>query len=301
MQFWQRLGSELVIILVVILGLTGCSEVNHQASSKKIKVVSSVNFYGETAKAVLGHYGKATNLINNSTQDPHDFTPTPRDAEAVTNANLIVSNGLGYDSWMNGLARDAKHSGQLKVGSNVDHLTFGANPHVWYNPKTMSRLAGELAKKFGQIQPAHRRFFTKNARKYQRSLAMITTQINWIKHHRQNSRVDVSEPVFDYSLSQMGYQVHDPGFAKAVENGSDPTPEEIHRVRNDLTHHRIAFWVQNTQAESSITKNLVQLAKTEHVPILRVTETMPNHSNYQNWLMKQNYALEQIQVKERQP
>ena len=35
----------------------------------------------------------------------HDFDPTTADAKKLTKANIIVANGLGYDSWMNKLAK----------------------------------------------------------------------------------------------------------------------------------------------------------------------------------------------------
>ena len=295
---FRRLKCSLLIITAAFLFLSGCG-VQHPKRERGINVVSSVNFYGATAQAVLGHYGHVTSIIKNSSIDPHDFNPTPRDAESISGANFVISNGLGYDSWMNSLSQDAKHARRIQVGPQLLGKSVRSNPHVWYQPGTMPRLADYLAKRFGQQDPAHRVAFYRNAKRYDRSLAPLRTQITWLKDHRQKSKVDVSEPVFDYALHRMKYQVNDPGYAKAVENGTDPSPEEIRGVQNDIKHHRIAFFVENTQASDSIVNNLVRLAHRHHVPVMKITETMPNHLSYRAWMMKQNYRLEKIQLRER--
>lgn len=298
MKRFKKLGCSLLVTITALLFLTGCG-VRHPQHHRGINVVSSVNFYGATAKAVLGHYGHVTSIIKNSSIDPHDFNPTDRDAENVSKANFVISNGQGYDEWMNSLSRDAPHARRIKVSQDLLHLSKYGNPHVWYRLDTMPKLANYLAKRFSQKDPRHRREFYRNARRYDRSLRILNVQMNWLKHHRQKSAVDVSEPVSDYALARLGYHVDDSGYAKAVEHGTDPSPEEIRGVQQDLKRHRIAFFVVNTQASDAIVNNLVKMARRYHVPVMKVTETMPNGSSYRSWMMRQNYRLEMIQAKEK--
>ncbi|WP_236747678.1 metal ABC transporter solute-binding protein, Zn/Mn family [Acetilactobacillus jinshanensis] len=299
MKLFKKLGCSLLLVMTALLFLSGCST-ERPSRANGINVVSSVNFYGTTAKAVLGHYGHVTSLIKNSSIDPHDFTPTVRDAERVSQADFVISNGLNYDNWMNSLSQDAPHAKRIKVGQTLLHQPLKSNPHVWYRLNTMPELANYLAKQFSKKDPAHRKFFYRNAHHYDHSLAILKTQINWLKHHRQKSRVDVSEPVFDYELREIGYQINDPSYAKAVEHGTDPSPEAIRSVQNDIKHRRIAFFVENTQASDAIVNNLVKLAHRHHVPVMKITETMPNGMNYRSWMMKQNYRLEMIQAREKE-
>ncbi|XIF20613.1 MAG: metal ABC transporter substrate-binding protein [Acetilactobacillus jinshanensis] len=298
MKLLKKLGCSLLVTITALLFLSGCGA-RHPTSSRGINVVSSVNFYGATAKAVLGRYGHVTSIIKNSSIDPHDFNPTDRDAEAVSKSDFVISNGLGYDDWMNSLSRDAPHAKRIRVGLTLLHKSLQSNPHVWYKLQTMPKLAYYLAKRFSQKDPAHRKEFYRNARRYVNSLDVIRTQIDWLKHHRQSSRVDVSEPVFDYQLREMGYRINDSAYAKAVEHGTDPSPEAIRGVQNDLRNRRIAFFVDNTQASDAIVDNLVKMAHRYHVPVMKITETMPNGSSYRTWMMKQNYRLEMIQAKEK--
>ena len=113
-----------------------------------------------------------------------------------------------------------------------------------------------------------------------------------------NRQVAVSEPVFDYALSNLGYQVMDRHFAKAVEDGSDPSPKDIAELQAAIKNHQIAFFVNNSQASNSVVKNLVKLAQQNNVPVLNVTETKPKGKTYTEWMLNQYKALAAIQKRE---
>lgn len=294
MKKWKRIIFSLMIGFCGILLLSGCD--NQKSVPHKIRVVSSLNFYGETARTVLGQYGDVTSLINNSSVDPHDYTPTIRDAKRVTNANFIIENGLGYDRWMQSLSRDAKKAQSIKVGQQVAHKRIGQNPHIWYRKQTLPKLSFLLAKKFSIKDPKHRHYYYQNARKFVTNLKHLDHQRNVIKRStiHKSEFVDVTEPVFNYTLTNLGFKVHDPGFSKAVENGTDPSPAEIRHFQNDLKHHRISFMVMNSQASDSIVNNLVHLAHHYHIPVLKVTETMPNQDDYYQWMHSENGQLLKI-------
>ena len=294
MRIIRKFKGGLLVILAAFLLLTGCQahHVHHYAG---INVVSSVNFYGNAAQAVLGRYGHVTSLINNSSLDPHDFNPVAYDAEAVSNADVVIDSGLGYDSWMTSLVRDAPHAQQIEIGEQLLHKHKSDNPHIWYQAQTMPKLVEALANRFSRLDPRERSFFQRRARRYVRSLQPLAKEISYVRSHRRQRSVDVSEPVFNYSLREMGYRVHDPSYAKAVEDGADPSPEAIRGVQNDIKHRRIAFFVQNSQASDAIVNNLVKLAHRYRIPVVRVTETMPDHIDYQTWLMREYREVIQAQ------
>ena len=289
----SRFKCGLLIILVAFFFLSGCT---HSSSTRPrtIHVTASVNFYGDVAKAVLGDHGRVSSLIRTSGVDPHDFQPTPKDAETISKSNVVLMNGLGYDQWFRDLTRDVPHAKLISVGNLINKRT-GDNPHVWYRTQTMPKLANDLANQFGRIEPEHRQDFKRNAKRYVDSLRPVNVLLNRLRWHVRKRQVDVTEPVFDYSLHDLGYRIHDHGYSKAIEIGIDPTPEEIRGVQTDLKNHRVAFLVQNVQTSNSLTRHLVRLARQHHVPILKVSETMPNRKNYRSWMLKQDLQLAKIQ------
>lgn len=282
--WWALIGSLLIILLLMIVTTPAKSP-----SKKPIRVVASLNFYGEAAQKVAGKYGKVDSLINNSAVDPHDYQPSIRQSQQVSNADFIIENGLGYDHWMDKMiVANDNHPQVIKVGVAIAHAKNGDNEHVWYQPQVMIKLTNRLAADFSQKDPQHRNYYQARARAYVQQLNQQDKLIKQAKANmHQNDRVAVSEPVFDYSLATMGYHITDPHFAKAIEDGDDPSPHDISAIQSDIRHHRLAFFVENPQSSSKTVDNLTCLAKKHHVPVIQVTETKPDNESYTEWMRRQ--------------
>lgn len=277
-----------IIGLVGLLALvtTACANKKEAASqSDKISIVTTTNVYSDIAKNIVGKYGTATAIIDKSSVDPHDFDPTTADAKKLTKANIIVANGLGYDSWMNKLAKSVNKKPVL-VGEDLMGLKNGDNPHIWYNLNMPTKYVDYLVKRLSKLDKKHAAYFKANGKKY---LAKVDKIKKLVKTDKSNKKpVFVSEPVFDYALKEAGYKIGDKEFEEAIENGTDPSPKMINKMNTDIKEKKIAFFVNNTQASSSTVKSFVKLAKKNGVPVLNVRETIPNHTIYLTW-MKENY------------
>jgi zinc/manganese transport system substrate-binding protein len=278
-SFWGLIG-------VIALLVSACSNrSNSTSNSGKVSIITTTNVYADIAKNVVGKYGTAKAIISNSSTDPHDFEPTTADAKELTKANIIVANGLGYDSWMNKLASSVSKKPVL-VGEDLMGLKKGDNPHIWYNLSMPTKYVNYLVKRLSKLDKKHAAYFKANGDKY---LAKINQVKQLVKTNKKNSKpVFVSEPVFDYALKEAGYKIGDKGFEEAIENGTDPSPKMINQMNNEIKAKKIAFFVNNTQASSSTVKSFVKLAKENNIPVLNVRETIPNHTTYLAW-MKENY------------
>ena len=104
MRRFIRIVVALGAALVVLLGLIVFSGGSVHRSAKPIRVAAGLNFYGEAARAVAGRYGTTTIFIKNAAVDPHDYQPGTEQARQVATSNVIITNGLGYDTWLNKLA-----------------------------------------------------------------------------------------------------------------------------------------------------------------------------------------------------
>ena len=274
--------------LVTLLSLitVGCSnKQNSTHQSDKISIVTTTNVYSDIAKNIVGKYGTATAIIDKSSVDPHDFDPTTADAKKVAQANIIVANGLGYDSWMNKLAKSVDKKPVL-VGEDLMGLKSGDNPHIWYNLDMPTKYVDYLVKRLSKLDKKHAAYFKENGEKY---LAKIDKIKKLVKANKDDQKpVFVSEPVFDYALQEAGYKIGDKKFEEAIENGTDPSPKTINEMNNAIKEKKIAFFVNNTQASSSTVKSFVKLTKKNNIPVLNVRETIPNNTTYLAW-MKENY------------
>lgn len=274
-------------LLALVLTLTACSTKREaNTNNHKVDIVTSTNIYANIAKNVVGKHGEVQAIIKNGDTDPHDFEPTTNSAKEVANANIVISNGLGYDDWMTKLA-DSNDIHMTKVGEELMGLKQGDNPHIWYNLDMPKKYVNYIVKRSSKIDPKHASYFRKNGQTYLnkiQSIKQLAAKID-AKHAKP---VYVSEPVFDYALERCHFKIGNPAFEEAVENETDPSAQVVHNMQESIKHKKISFFVNNVQASSSTVNGMVKLASQNQIPVLKVRETMPNGTNYYHW-MKNNY------------
>jgi len=289
------ISVALLAIFAVACGSNGAAK-QSSSNGSKIQVVASLDFYGEVAKAVGGNKVSVQSIINNPAVDPHDYEPTTKVGKSVASADLVVASGIGYDGWMDKVVKSTdKSKNYLRVADDLMNKKEGDNEHIWYDPRTMPKLANTLADKFAKKDPADKATFKANAKKYIASLDNLNTLINKLKSKVNGQLVDVSEPVFGYALDYLGYKVNDDHFSKSTEDGTDYSAKDIHGIETDIKEKKIAFFVNNIQASSKTVNQLVKLAEQNNVPVLKVTETLPKGKNYRTWMTSQYQQLEKIQ------
>ncbi|WP_225418481.1 metal ABC transporter solute-binding protein, Zn/Mn family [Lacticaseibacillus daqingensis] len=276
--------------------LSGCQ--TKASQDKGLQVVASVDFYGEVAKAVVGTHGTVTSVIDKLDVDPHDYEPTTEVAKTVANADIVIDNGGGYDSWMTKLIAADSGNTTTVTAAKVVGIKDGENEHIWYKPDVMPKMATALAKAFGQRDPAHKQAYADNAAAYIKKLQPLLKQIDALKARAVGQKVAVSEPVFSNALSYLGYTIVNDHFAQAVEESTDPSPKDIRALEAQIQGKQIAFFVQNTQVESKIVTNIVKQVRAAGIPVLQVTETMPAGKTYTSWMTAQYNQLKAIQTKQ---
>jgi zinc/manganese transport system substrate-binding protein len=274
---------------MLLLGAWGCGSTTNSTDGK-IVAVAGENFYGDLVARVGGDRVDVTSIISDPAVDPHTYESNARSAEAVADATLVVENGLGYDAFLDHLIGASPRSDRKVV--NVQQLlglTDGSNTHVWYDPATMPRVARAVADALAQIEPAGKAGFEANLKTYLDSFAPLTARIAEIKARYPGTPVAYTEPVPGYLLTALGFQTLTPqGFAKAIENGTDPAPADVATERDLLTGHKVRLLLYNSQAMSPVTESIKSLAGESGVPVVGVSETIPRQNeSFVDWQLAQ--------------
>ncbi|WP_312398947.1 metal ABC transporter solute-binding protein, Zn/Mn family [Leuconostoc lactis] len=289
----KKLIAVLAIIVIAIVGFAAFKgSETPQKATNKISIITSTDFYAELAQTVVGDHGTATAIIKHDNISPEDYEPTTAVAKKVNGTDIVIANGLGYDAWLTKLAKSSPKSQLVEVGEDVLHDKMGQNPHLWNDPNTMIQSAHYLADLLSKKDPAHKSDYQANAKKYIASLQPITDLVAQLKAKSNQQDVAQTEPVFEYMLDALGYHVMDNDFSEAIEEGNDPSPATLSALKTAITSHKIAFIVNNKQTTSSTVTNIINLAKANHIPVVNVTETIPNGEHYVSWKLAE---LKQIQ------
>ncbi|HEX8865104.1 MAG TPA: zinc ABC transporter substrate-binding protein, partial [Lentzea sp.] len=108
-------------------------------------------------------------------------------------------------------------------------------------------------------------------------------------------KVVATEPIAHYLLDETGAEDVTPeAFSKAIEEESDVPAAALAATNQLVEGKQINVLVDNTQTENQVTKGIVEKAKSAGIPVVAVTETLPDGvTSYLDWMSKQVDALSQ--------
>lgn len=272
------------------LAATGASTgKNASVGSGSIVAVGAENEYANVIGQIGGKYVTAEAIMSNPNTDPHTFEASPSVAREVSAAQLVVQNGLGYDTFMNTIENASPNSGRkvIDVQRLLDLPNTTPNPHLWYKPTTMPAVAKAIAADLSQIDPAHASYFTTNATTFINSLTAWKDAIATFKATYPNVPVATTEPVADYMLQAAGTDNMTPwSFQADIMNGVDPSPQDVTIERSLFTRHKVRVFLYNQQVTDTLTESFIALARQHGIPVVGVYETMPTPGyDYQSWML----------------
>jgi zinc/manganese transport system substrate-binding protein len=260
-----------------------------------INAIGVENQYADVIGQIGGKYVAVQAIETDPNTDPHSFEVSPRIAEEIAAADLIVENGLGYDDWAGKMIAAAPSATRRVI--NVQHLRglpdATPNPHLWYDPATMPAVAAALVDALCALQPAHAAYFAANAKIFDASLQPWFAAIAAFKTDFPATPVAMTEPVADDMLQAMGADLATPfTLQAAIMNGTDPAPQDVSIQTALLTRRQVKIFVYNQQVTDPLTDSFLALARQSKIPVVGVYETMPSPGySYQSWMLAEVAAL----------
>ena len=150
-----------------------------------IKVVATTTVLADLVSQVGGTRVDVHSLVPRG-GEVHTFDPTPADVEAITQARLIVRNGLGLDDWLTNLVEDAGTGAPLvALGEGLDGVRYlegqggpgSVNPHVWMNVAYASKYVDRIEASLDSVDPADAAGSRERADAYRERLAQLDGSI----------------------------------------------------------------------------------------------------------------------------
>ena len=284
-----------ILVLAGILLLPACASASSTSpASSTLAVVASTNVYGDIAAQIGGSHVSVTSILSDPNADPHLFEPGTHNALAVATARVAIQNGAGYDDFMSKL-EDAAPNGKRSVVTIADVLGVhgrDANPHLWYDVPRLGRIAGAIESALARADVSHASAYRKGLGRFVASLQPLRHEVAQIKAQFHGKAVAYTEPVPGYLLDAAGLKnVAPTSFTRAIENGTEPSPQAVAAMDALVTKHRIRVLLYNSQAVSPITTRVRAAAAKAGIPVVGVTETLPQHRTFQQWQLAQARAL----------
>jgi zinc/manganese transport system substrate-binding protein len=285
-------GAAALVLTLTACGGTSASPPTAQQPGK-ISVVASTNVWGSVAQAVGGDAVDVKSILNDPAADPHSYSSSATDATELKNAKLAVYNGGGYDDFFTKLVDENGKDVRKIVTFDVSGKGDGANEHVWYDLPTVKKVADQVATELAAVAPDKASTFQANAKTFGGKIDELATRAAAIGKAKPGLQVVVTEPVPAYLLEAAGVKDATPEeFSKAVEEETDPPAAAIAQITDLVRNKQVAAVVNNEQTETPVTKQLNETASSAGIPVVNVTETLPEGvSGYLDWMTKQVEAL----------
>lgn len=307
----------LVLATGVAVAVAGCgSDAGGEAGGDgTITVVASTNVWGSVAELVGGDAVSVESLIDDASGDPHAHPDRPSDAAAIADADVVVYNGGGYDEFftklvdstgvdvpkvdafeLSGHGEEEAHAdepeGEAHEGEE-GHEHGAVNEHVWYDLPTVRKVAETLAEEFTALAPDDEATFTANAESLTAELDDLLARAAEIGEVNPGAKVVATEPVAAYLIEAAGLtDATPPEFSEAIEEETDPPLSVVAQTTELLAKRQVSALVNNAQTETAVTNSLKEAATSAGVPIVDVTETLPEGvTDYVEWMSSEVNAL----------
>lgn len=294
----MRYSTRIWRIIAVVTGLLLLMMVIYFAQPQgsqagKLKLVAAENFWGNIASQIGGERIEVTSIVSDPTTDPHLFETGARDIVAITNADIVVLNGRGYDDFIkNALATSPKANRVVIVAADTLKPN-GDNPHIWYDVPGVAVVASRIEQELSKKDPAGSAVYKANLAAFVDSMQPLLDRLSAIKARYPDAPVAYTERVPGYLIERAGFVVKSPdSFATAIEEGNEPSPSDQASLLALIEQKQIRILFYNAQAESPVTQAIRQAAVANTIPVVAITETMPpGYINYQAWQLAQLDAV----------
>lgn len=183
----ERIGHQAFVVISLIAALlaacSGTGSVQAPASGLP-KVLATETFLGDIAQNVAGTRLNVETLLP-VTVDPHEYQPTPQDAIKIAQSQVLIVNGLGYETWLAKTLQDS--GGQRLVVVASDGLAPNpdpsgehpaGDPHMWMSPLNVVHYVENMQDGLSTADPAGADSYASNAKAY---IAKLNDLDGWIK------------------------------------------------------------------------------------------------------------------------
>jgi ABC-type Zn uptake system ZnuABC Zn-binding protein ZnuA len=199
------------------------------SGANALKVVSTTTVFADIVQNVGGSRVSASSIIPPGV-GPEDYEPKPDDAKKLTDAALIVSNGVGLDNFLDRLlSSTGGHAPRLVLGDGIPPLTEDGeeNPHFWLDPTLVKEYyLPAIEGKLTELDPAGKATYDANAAAYGQQLdaldAELIASIEQIPP--ENRKLVTFHDAFPYFARHFGFEL----VGVVLENvGQEPSAADL--------------------------------------------------------------------------
>lgn len=277
-----------------------------------IQVATSTNVWGSVIEILGGEWVEVTAIITDPLQDPHSYEASARDQLALSEAELIVANGGGYDEFMDQLVaalegdrvflhlvegehshtEEGDHSEDAVTTSEEDHEH--GNEHIWYDFHLVAEASELIVEAIVELRPEA--FESVNA-----NFDALISDLDSMEQRLESGRLVgvtylATESVGNLMLDGSGMVNLTPAdLSEAIEEEREVSPATLQRAIELIENGLVELLIVNLQVSDQVSERLIEVAGEADIPVVRLTEIIPEAGmDFRDWMNE--VVIEQIQM-----
>ncbi len=213
-------------------------------AADKFKVATTFTVIADMARNVAGDAAEVVSITKPGAEI-HNYQPTPRDILRVSNANLVLWNGLNLELWFEKFFRRVRDTPQAILTEGIVPLGIGEgpysgkpNPHAWMSFSDAEIYVNNIRKALVEHDPDNAEIYNANAKAYcakirklkapiVKSLAAIPEDRRWLVS---------SEGAFSYLARDLGLKEL---YLWPINADAQGTPQQVRKVIDTVREHNI--------------------------------------------------------------
>lgn len=267
----------LPIILLCILFIAACGNDKKSSTSSnedKLKVVATNSIIYDMAKNVAGDNIELHSIVPIG-QDPHEYEVKPKDIKALTDADVVLYNGLNLESGNGWFEKALKQAGKsmkdddvVAVSKKVDPIYLeGAkgdkdklDPHAWLSLENGIKYTETIQETLLNKTKKHKDDIKKMGDDYLTQLKELNDESHdKFKDIPKNERTIVtSEGAFKYFARQ--YEIK-PGYIWEINTEKQGTPEQMKEAIKFVKDNKVKHLLVETSVDRKIMEGLSEETK----------------------------------------
>jgi zinc/manganese transport system substrate-binding protein len=213
--------------------------------AEKLNIVTSFLPVQSHTLAIAGDHANVKQLLAKDT-GPHDFQLTPADVKKLSDADLLIINGVGIEEWLGELIKKSGNKNlvvvdtskgiklvespeEIEIGHDHSHSHAhahgdGANPHIWLDPVIAKKQAANIVAALQKADPSNASAYAQNGKVYEAKLSALDSDYRSTLAPLPNKNLVTFHDAFPYLAAR--YKLNYVGAISEFPE-KDPTPKQL--------------------------------------------------------------------------
>jgi ABC-type Zn uptake system ZnuABC Zn-binding protein ZnuA len=258
-------------------GGAGSASPGSGASAGTFKVVTTTTVFADIVRNVGGDRIAVSSIIPPGS-GPEDYEPKPADAQKLADADLVVSNGVGLDDFLDRLVQ-AAGEGQvprLVLGDGIPTITVDgeANPHFWLDPSLVTdHYLPAITAKLSELDPAGAATFAANSAAYAVKVKAMddANKARIATIPAENRKLVTFHDAYPYFARHYGFEL----IGVIVANvGQEPTAADLATLVQTVKAAHVKAVFSESQFSPKLAQTLAAEAGVQHVVTTLYNDTL---------------------------